>query len=355
MIHTSFLLGRLYLEFNSSFHDSSLGLSTGVFSPDGSLWVASDETQSIERLSAIDSFTFGNQKTYSIGDYVELFNPDGEIDIEGMDYADGYLWFTGSHSLKRGNAKGKKPEKDFNRLEKVRRETNRFLLGRIPIEGGNPVRSSQSEEPSRQAACLRKTENGNQLTEILADDTHIGPFIKAEIPGKENGFDIEGLAIFDGSIYLGLRGPVLGGWAIVLKVTVNKARNGIFELQRIGQEETYYQKYLVNLHGLGIREICFQGHDLLVMAGPTMAIDGATRVFKIKNFHKKKPNSAIERSDVEYLFDLPTIPEFDYAEGMALNPSEQIGESIIVFYDQPDPRRRVEKHTILADVFRLNP
>jgi hypothetical protein len=47
--------------------------------------------------------------------------------------------------------------------------------------------------------------------DALADDPHLGFFVGAMIPGKENGFDVEGLAFYQNRIFLGLRGPVLRG------------------------------------------------------------------------------------------------------------------------------------------------
>ncbi|WP_457090403.1 DUF3616 domain-containing protein [Microvirga sp. P5_D2] len=43
---------------------------------------------------------------------------------------------------------------------------------------------------------------------------HNRPFLS--IPSKENGFDVEGLAVREGRISPGLRGPVLRGHAVVL-------------------------------------------------------------------------------------------------------------------------------------------
>lgn len=56
----------------------------------------------------------------------------------------------------------------------------------------------------------------------------MGPFLKAGIPGKDNGFDIEGIVVFpdesggieDIWVFVELRGPVLRGWAILLELQV---------------------------------------------------------------------------------------------------------------------------------------
>ena len=66
------------------------------------------------------------------------------------------------------------------------------------------------------AASLEKMNGHNQLIEALAEDEHLGPFLQMGLPSKDNGFDIEGLAVQGNQVFLGLRGPVLRGWAIIL-------------------------------------------------------------------------------------------------------------------------------------------
>ena len=58
--------------------------------------------------------------------------------------------------------------------------------------------------------------DGDDLRELLRDDDHLAPFLP--IPGKDNGLDVEGIAVIGDRVYLGLRGPVLRGWAVVLEL-----------------------------------------------------------------------------------------------------------------------------------------
>mgnify|MGYP002717179413 FL=1 len=98
------------------------------------LWVASDETDTIERLTTEDWRTFGNHTPYRLTDFFDL-PVEGEVDIEGLSVDGDYLWICGSHSLKR-----KKPDPDkhgigeaLERLTRIECEPNRYLLGRIPL------------------------------------------------------------------------------------------------------------------------------------------------------------------------------------------------------------------------------
>ena len=102
-----FLLSRVLLRFEKRSKDIGADLSAVALTPDGSLWVGSDEFTTLERLSPLAPYVFGDHRTYNVGDFVDLANEKDEIDIEGMDYADAYLWLTGSHSTKRKD-QGKK-------------------------------------------------------------------------------------------------------------------------------------------------------------------------------------------------------------------------------------------------------
>jgi hypothetical protein len=71
-----------------------------------SLFLACDETASVERLAAQDDGSFGSHAHFLLAGLVDLpGGEDGEMDIEGLCADDGYLWIVGSHSLKRAKPK----------------------------------------------------------------------------------------------------------------------------------------------------------------------------------------------------------------------------------------------------------
>ncbi|MDX1604682.1 MAG: DUF3616 domain-containing protein, partial [Candidatus Competibacterales bacterium] len=119
-----FLLGRALLRLDDPDLerdiDEVLGeLSAAAFSPDGSLWLGADEGRHIERLSPLTPAIYGAHKAFATADFVTLFNQEDEIDIEAMEYHEGYLWLAGSHSSKRKKPKFKKTAKDLERLATV--------------------------------------------------------------------------------------------------------------------------------------------------------------------------------------------------------------------------------------------
>ena len=281
------------LEFNSQLNrlvkDKKLSDGLSVVVQIGrTLWVANDETISLERLTLAEAgstgeYVYGREHAqFSLNDYLRLPVPPTsdpkdleEADLEGLAYEDGYLWLVGSHSLKR---KQPKPDEGFDksskRLAKVEGDGNRYLLARIPVEenGETYVLTKKAKEKGkkRTAAQLHGDEKGNELMDALGKDEHLGPFLA--IPGKDNGFDIEGLAVADGHLFIGLRGPVLRGWAVILEVVPEEDKNdpATLRLKPIGPHGRPYRKHFLQLGGLGVRDLCVQGDDLLILAGPTM-------------------------------------------------------------------------------------
>lgn len=355
---TGFLLSRILLRFEDSAPDRLGELSAVAKTADGSLWLGSDELTTLERLSPLEPGIYGRHKTFNLGDFVDLSNQKDEIDIEGLDVSGQYLWLVGSHSSKRKKAKGKNPAKDIERLAEIKTEANRYLLARIPVLGGELCQSvSDPNEPDRilTASWLQKNEETNCLLEALAQDPHLSPFIRAGIPSKENGFDIEGLAVRGDRLFLGLRGPVLGRWAVLLELEVEAAEPQTLTLKAIGREGQLYKKHFVDLNGLGVRELCWAANDLLILAGPTMDLEGSMQVFRLQNALDLEQESvtAQEPGALEVVFDLNFTLGSDHAEGLALVPCLGEEAALLIVYDSPDQRRLVAPDGVFADVFRL--
>lgn len=354
----SFLLSRVRLRFNEQWSKLSEDLSAVAFTPDGNLWVASDETQSLERLSPLEPYIFGNHRNFPLKDFIDLPDQEEEIDIEGMDFSNHYLWLIGSHSTKRKKTKGKNPEKDIRRLTEIETESNRYLLARIPVHKGELVKTySDPDNPEKllTAGYLQRTDQRNLLIEALEKDAHLGPFVSNVLPSKENGFDIEGLVVRGNRVFIGLRGPVLRGWAIILEIEVEETESGLLQLKEVGEEGHKYKKHFVHLNGLGVRELCLDGQDLIILAGPTMELEGSLRVFRLKNALEHPDNSISyqEEGNLEVLFDLPFVLDADHAEGLALFSCLGEANSLLVVYDSPSSKRLSKKNEVFADVFRL--
>ncbi|MBD2246277.1 DUF3616 domain-containing protein [Nostoc sp. FACHB-888] len=354
MVNSNFL-NQVFLTFVDNFKDHREDLSAVLLTNDKYLWLGSDETSTIERLSLVDTDKFTGHQQFRVAEFIDLPAPeDQEIDIEGLAYVDNYLWFVGSHSYKRKKAKPDKSDaQNFKRLAKIESEPNRYLLGRIPLIDGKLFSScSHPENPDVQlnAAKLEVTNQGNLLMTALADDPHLGLFIKAAIAGKDNGFDIEGIAINQNRIFLGLRGPVLRGWAVMLEIELEDSSPGILKLRQIGEAKELYKKHFLWLNGLGIRDLCIDGKDLLILAGPTMDLDGPVQVYRWKN-GVNLPEDVFSNPD--FVQDIPYGNREDHAEGMTLFQEVDGIASLLIVYDSPAKTRLVGDSSVIADVFKL--
>lgn len=349
------------------------GLSVALRMGD-TLWVANDESISIERLTLAAEDSRGKtsfareHRQYALHDLLTLPLPprdvDGErineADIEGLACDGNYLWVTGSHSLRR-----KRPQADDGvrrtqkRLASVSADGNRYLLARIPVvhDGSHPGLARQAEHKGRRrtAALLRGDEHGNELTALLREDEHVGPFLA--IPGKDNGFDIEGIALAGRHVLLGLRGPVLRGWAAIVEVApVEDEEAGWLRLAPLDEEGSRYRKHFLDLDGLGIRDLCVQGKDLLILAGPTMDLDGPVRLYRWRRGARPDGPQVAPSSALERVLELPFGQGVDHPEGISLFSSQDgREEGLLVVHDAASPSRQIGESTLVADVYPLPP
>jgi len=367
--------GTVSLEFSSEHADIAKGkeLRDGLsvaLQIGNTLWVANDESISLERLSLIKdagNYRYGLHKQFSLADYLKLpvATPKDpadleEVDIEGLGYGGGYLWLVGSHSLKRVNPTLEDGLKNAKKqLAKISADGNRYLLARIPlveVDGAYSLtKESIKSGKKRTAAQLHGTAQGNDLIDALKGDKHLEPFLA--IPGKDNGFDIEGLAVVGERLLLGLRGPVLRGWAVILEVELKEdVKNpSRLRLKPIGPKQCLYRKHFLQLGGLGIRDLCVQGSDILILAGPTMSIDGPVTIFRwIGGAVALKEECVVSAAELEYVMDVPYGQGVDHAEGMTLfSTDEGLPRSLLIVYDSSSESRQFKENTVAADVLPL--
>lgn len=327
------------------------------------LWVAGDEACGLDRLRLLDpvgkeALRFGEVRDFPLADLLDLPGAAGEeADLEGMAVADGFLWVVGSHGLKRKNTKpDRNHAENAKRLAKVALDGNRRLLACLPIEPdakGEPCLVRQAQD-GRRALRLKGDAQTNLLTRALADDPHFGPYMA--IPGKDNGFDIEGLAVDGRRLLLGLRGPVLRGWSALLEIAV-ETRGDQLRLAPLDDSGTLIRKHFLQLDGLGVRDLHFSGDDLYILAGPTMVLNGDIRVFK---WPAARPVLAANREPVR--FESALTESVPLPHGRGTNRAEAICDlppalaggkaRWLVLYDAPGADRKEGEHTVFGDLLR---
>ena len=315
------------------------------------LFLACDETASVERLRRLDDGSFGDHQHFVLDTLVDLpAGADGEMDIEGLCADEGFLWIVGSHSRKR--SKPKRDENDgteaLQNMEEIEREPNRYFLGRIPlVEGAPGLFSPTRSDGERQAVWLKLGKKQSALERWIAGDPHLGPFLS--IPSKENGFDIEGLAVRGNRVWLGLRGPVLRGHAVVLDLELKHKDQDRLKARRVDGERRY-RKHLLDTRGLGIRDMRFAGDDLLLLVGPTMSLEGPAFVLRWRDAVQDDASGVIAPERIEMVAELPYQLHVDHPEGIELWPEAGEG-SLLIIYDAPASKRTdPDTSTVRADV-----
>ena len=327
---------------------------------DNHLWLGGDEGTSIDRMTRDARGNFGEHTRFELKDILSLPAPaKEEIDIEGLDLDGGYLWLIGSHSAKRKKAESDKSlAENLERLGKVEADGNRFTLARVPLNASaEPV----AKHGSLTAARLEGDATGNALTKALRKDRHLGRFVPRKssdgaiegIPSKDNGFDVEGLAVSGDRVFLGLRGPVLRGWAVVIEVRVKASADGVLSLDPIGAAGEPYIKHFLQLDGLGVRELSIHGNDLLILAGPSMDLDGPVFIYRWASALKSKAESLTGRDDLIKVVTVPFGDKTDHAEGLSIVTRAPL--SVLVSYDSPHPSRLdgADGSGVSADIFDI--
>ena len=346
---------------------------------DGALWLVHDETVFVEQLSATrtraGTLAYGAHQRYDLRRFLSLAatapekgsTAPPEADLEGLAYADGYLWLAGSHSAQRDGPEGKRGAAGIAGLATVTRSGNRFLLARIPVANGSdgaPALARRAQpagaDAPRVAARLPGGRKQDALTRALRDDPHLGPFLP--IPSKDNGVDIEGLAAAPGGrLFLGLRGPVLDGWACIVEIHVapNRRRPDELELVKLPRDGgarpalARYRKHFLELGGAGVRDLCISGRDLLILTGPPMRGKGTTKLRLWPDALATRSERMLDHRQLPTLLELPYHAKKDHAEGITVLARAGSRALVMVLYDSADATRRLPPAAMNATVHDL--
>jgi len=347
---------------------------------DECLWVASDQTATVERLVADNPqgpTEYGDHRSFRLIDFVPLpergvGNPDQEVDLEGIDIQRfgpdgpaGYLWLVGSHSHAR-----KKVDEDassavgIGALASVSLDRNRCALIRIPVirhPGELPELVSTCPDPRDPTSALTAGLLSDLLPAIAADE-HLRLFFVQQgdgaikgVPGKDNGLDIEGLAVSGDKIFLGLRGPVLRGWSVILQLEIEPSP-GAGELRlRNTADSPVFRKYFVQLGGLGVRDLLVDGEDLLILAGPTMDLDNPVRIHRWTGGATGTGEELVRAERLPVVRTLRTADNIemgrDHPEGFTRLATAD-GPRLLVAHDSPADSRIQTKGAVRIDSLR---
>ncbi|XYK80268.1 MAG: DUF3616 domain-containing protein [Labrenzia sp.] len=169
----------------------------------------------------------------------------GEIDAEGAAYGDGFFYIVGSHGLSRKKA-------EFNQSS--------FFLFRFPVDGETGVPEFEFSK-KKFAPEIERTDALRGILKGAPDP--IGQYAEKPLGEGSGGVNIEGLAYRDGRLYIGLRGPSVGGLSFLRSVNVDALfSNSKPDLDVIE---------LALGSGNGVRDLAAVSDGLIVLSGPVQS------------------------------------------------------------------------------------
>jgi hypothetical protein len=313
------IAARIALDYAGAAQPLLLRNLSGVATSGQFVWTVSDEGRTVECLAPSQG-GYRLHRQFELDHHIDGIpglNAQDELDLEGIDVADGSLWLCGSHCRVR-----KKPDSEDHLNAMMRDRPSRCLLAKLPLADGAAEFTAAGALPFKGPGSLR---------DHLQRNEYLQPFL--HLPSKENGLDIEGFAWHGGLIFLGLRGPLLDSFAVVVALKLSKK-------MAIKTSSLCF----LDLGGLGIRDLARDGDDLLVLAGPVSASAGPFRIFR----WKPQFTDVIQKPAL--LFEWPSGDE--KPEGICV--TEQGGQQVLLtVYDSPDDTR-LAGSTYFADVMTMN-
>lgn len=176
-----------------------------------------------------------------------------ELDGEGVAYADGAFYVIGSH----GHPRDKDHELDATN------DAERIAAHIAAASQIAKVTVATNDKATVDTTVL-------SLAKAIQDQPDLKNFAGKRL--EENGVTIEGIAIKDGQLFAGFRGPVLpGGHAVVLAVSLEGLATG-------GDLKSKVFKLPLG-EGIGIRDLARNDDRILVLAGPGPDTAGVYTVF----------------------------------------------------------------------------
>lgn len=241
------------------------------------------------------------------------FANEDEVDIEGIAVENNTVYVIGSHARVRPGANARKESYKDNRatlddppskFEKSKGFGARNIIARFQLDSSGSV-----------------TKLENSSLEGVLDATY--PFkLFRDIPSKENGIDIEGLAARGGKLYAGFRGPVLrGNFVPILE----------FEFSN---PVVHNRVLYVKLQGRGVRDMVAVKEGFLILAGPVG--DGA-QSYQIYLWNgedvvcgKDHPDA---RKNIVLLGEVPNVPAGAKPEGISVMNQTDSAYAVLMAFD----------------------
>jgi hypothetical protein len=252
---------KVWLDYGKAGIDRALLRNlSGICWADPFLWTVSDEGRTFECLEPHrEGFRLHKQIALdAVFDDLPGRRSGDEADIESIDIARGNVWLCGSHCIVRRQVNKTNADVVDSRFRPRR---SRRLLGRIAVD------TALENGPAIAGVALPFSGKGS-LRRKLSNNPYLSPFL--DLPSKENGLDIEGLALAGRKLFVGLRGPLVDSIAIVVELGLQSTA---------GLKTSAPRLHFLDLGGLGVRDLAGSKDGILVLAGPVAGARGPFRLY----------------------------------------------------------------------------
>jgi hypothetical protein len=180
-----------------------------------------------------------------------------ELDGEGVAYADGYFYVIGSHGRPRHSGDTLTPKQAAGLAAGLKASSK---LARLRVDPASGEIAPRSEDVTISTS----------LRALIDAEPIFGPFKDKTL--EDGGVTVEGIAVRNGRLLAGFRGPSIDGKGAVI---LSAALGHFFD----GQRADAKVHFLPLGAGRGVRDLAPYDHGVLVLAGPVGDVEGTYSVF----------------------------------------------------------------------------
>jgi hypothetical protein len=253
-------------------------------------------------------------KTLRVLETASLARTGEEIDIEAIAAEGGSYYVIGSHGIskKRGE-----------------RQANRYKVFRLRVD--------------RETGKLAGMEVAS-LWDVLSADAVLGEHFQQ--PLQRRGVNIEGLAVRNGRLFVGFRGPSVGGYAFVMEIAADDVFAGKpTSASSAGPQWNHVLHRLQLGEGLGIREIVAAKAGFLIIAGNSGS-EPSEKYTEAENYAEDREFSMFlwdgKDSDVHKIGAIPDVS--GKAEAMTILEESPSEITVLILFDGPKGGRPTVYH-----------
>ena len=296
--------------------------------------LAADDNPSVCRLVA-ESDSYRHVGTTKLADLVPDLpgGADGEMDIEGLAVYGDHLWIVGSHAPARKQPKEGDDDARhwpaWRRCAMIRTGTSSAVSLMEPTAGG-PADLAKG----RTCRCTRARDGCWIFWRTI-------PISRFPYPAKENGLDVEGLAaVGEGASFSACAGRCCAAGRCCSSCNSENWGPAASSRSRSAPPAGATAGIFSTSPDSACASWRATADDLLLLAGPTMDLDGPVHIYRWSGAVAVAGDSLVRADELgPPVLSAPYGRGRDHAEGMTLLG----GNELLVVYDLPDEATRFDR------------